>query len=80
MTLGPLAGTTAPSGLAPASAPTAPGGPSARSQGAVAGFERILLGQLTKTLVDSAMGQDGGPYAGLLPEVLADAVAGRTPR
>jgi hypothetical protein len=39
------------------------------------GFERVLLAQLTKTLVDSAMGEARGPYAALLPETLADALA-----
>ncbi len=49
------------------------GGQSPESQGV--GFERVLLAQLTTTLVDSAMGEARGPYAALLPETLADALA-----
>ncbi len=49
------------------------GGQSPESHGV--GFERVLLAQLTKTLVDSAMGEARGPYAALLPETLADALA-----
>ncbi len=51
-------------GLSPESAPSK----------AAAGFERVMLAQLTKTLVDSAMGEQRGPYAALLPDTLADAL------
>ncbi len=41
---------------------------------AAVGFERVMLAELTKTLVDSAMGEQRGPYAALLPDTLADAL------
>jgi hypothetical protein len=50
----------------------------ARKQGEA--FERILLGQLTKTLVDSALPADGegaaatDAYKGMLPDALTEAL------
>ena len=58
----------------PATAAVRREGLSPQSHAAV-GFERVMLAQLTKTLVDSAVGEQGGPYAALLPETLADALA-----
>jgi hypothetical protein len=66
MSVAPVGGVTG--GPAPRPAPAAP--PSK----AAAGFERVMLAQLTKTLVDSAMGEQRGPYAALLPDTLADAL------
>ena len=42
------------------------------------GFERLLLAQLSKSLVDGAIGEEGsakaGPYADRLPEALTQAL------
>lgn len=44
------------------------------------GFERVLLGQLTKTLVDSALPSDGGSsaamtaYKDMLPDAMTEAL------
>ena len=51
------------------------GGLSPQSQsGAGEAFERVLLGQLTKTLVETSGVAPEGPYASLLPEALTDAL------
>ena len=66
--------------VAPVGGPSATAVRRAGTEAAAAGFERILLEQLTKSLVDSAMGERSGPYAALLPETLADAIGGRPAR
>jgi len=55
------------------SAPQAPQGPTAAERRAAEGFERVLLTQLTKTMTEGLT--KSGPYANVLPEALADAVA-----
>ena len=50
------------------------GGLSPESQRAGEAFERVLLGQLTKTLVETSGVAPEGPYASLLPEALTDAL------
>jgi Rod binding domain-containing protein len=67
-------GPAAATGAAPAAAPAA----GRDEQGE--GFERVLLGQLTKTLVDSALGADEATsaavtaYKDLLPDALTEAL------
>ena len=58
-----------------ATAPTPARAVDARTQRAAEGFERVLLGQLTTQLADAATGERAGPYATLLPDALADALA-----
>jgi Rod binding domain-containing protein len=70
--LPPVGGTTAPA--TPAARPSA----AAKDPGE--GFERMLLGQLTKTLIDSALGGETAgsasstAYRDLLPDALTEAL------
>ena len=54
--------------------------PGSEAQQAGEGFERMLLGQLTKQLVDSAMPEDdaasaaSGAYRQMLPDALTEAL------
>ena len=68
---------TALAGLAaPAAAPAKPGQPTEQAEG----FERLLLGQLTKELVETAMPDDAeasaatGAYKQMLPDALTEAL------
>jgi Rod binding domain-containing protein len=67
--------------LAPGALPADVRAGSAEDRSAYAaalGFERVLVGELTKSLQRTA-GDDadraGGPYGSLVPEALADAIA-----
>jgi len=80
MTVPPIAAAAA-AGAAPAGRTAAPAPSGAELTKAGEAFERALLGQLTKTLADSAFGGEdaaGGAasaaYQDLLPEALTDAL------
>lgn len=64
--------------LLPAEIRDAPGGRGSVREAytAAAGFERLLVQQLTSSLAESAKDAFGGdsPYASMLPEALADGV------
>ena len=64
-----------------APAPTPTRAVDERVQRAAEGFERVLLGQLSRTLLHSAMPDAGpasasGPYADLLSDALTEALMG----
>ena len=67
-------------GVQAASGPAATPAPDTNAQKAAEGFERLLLGQLTKALVDSALPADGmaaaatGAYREMLPDALTEAL------
>ena len=75
MTL-PIQSATATGGAAPVQAPAAAKGMEKKD---AEGFERLLLAQLSKTLVEGATGEGSGSgvtgvYADLLPEALTQAL------
>ena len=62
-----------------AAASTPPAQPSKAATEAAEGFERLLLGQLTRELLDSALPSEGGSaaagaYKGQLPDALTEAL------
>jgi Rod binding domain-containing protein len=67
-------------GVAVATAPTPPAAADRQATEHGEGFERLLLGQLTKQLVDSAMPADAessaatGAYRQMLPDALTEAL------